>query len=162
MRANEESREGAEQLFHAPVHRIDRFSRDESSTDAALIAHDGQGQSRLAQAIEQCARVGRRLDALGIAVERDVDHDRLIAIEKHRTRFHWLGRRRDVDFGAGFDELAGFFGDALLSVFANVLGDLHRAEMRAAHGAEMRGLGAVLRQRFVVEFARGYRGRGRG
>src|ERR1017187_8496535 len=28
--------------------------------------------------------------------------------------------------------------------------------MRAAHGAEVRGLGAVLRQRFVVELARGH------
>jgi hypothetical protein len=40
-----------------------------------------------------------------------------------------------------------FLGDALFGgVFAHVLGDLHRAEVRAAHGAEMHGLRAFLRQ----------------
>jgi hypothetical protein len=45
--------------------------------------------------------------------------------------------------------------ELLTGVFAHVFGDFHAAEMRAAHGAEMRGLGAFLRQGFVVEFARG-------
>ena len=50
-----------------------------------------------------------------------------------------------------------FLGDALFGgVFADVFGDFHRAEVRAAHGAKVRGLGAVLRQRLVVEFARGH------
>jgi hypothetical protein len=50
-----------------------------------------------------------------------------------------------------------FFGDALLGgVFADVLGDFHGAEMRAAHRAKMRGLGAVLREGFVMKFARGH------
>jgi len=40
-------------------------------------------------------------------------------------------------------------------VFADVFGDLHRAKVRAAHGAEVRGLCAFLRQGFIVEFARG-------
>src|SRR4029434_541363 len=38
---------------------------------------------------------------------------------------------------------------------AHVLRDLHRAEMRAAHRAEMGLFRALLRQRLVVEFARG-------
>jgi hypothetical protein len=65
-----------------------------------------------------------------------------------------------------FLELAGFFfhsflqrsfvRDSLLySIFSHVFRYFHRAEVRAAHGAEVRGLGAFLRQRFVVEFARG-------
>ncbi len=49
-----------------------------------------------------------------------------------------------------------FLGDALFGgVFADVFGDLHRAEVRAAHGAEVGGLGAVLREGFVVELAGG-------
>jgi len=69
-----------------------------------------------------------------------------------RAFFHELFR---LLFHPLFQRL--FLGDALFgSVFADVLGDLHRAEMRAAHGAEVRGLGAVLRQGFVVELARGH------
>ena len=41
-------------------------------------------------------------------------------------------------------------------VFANVFGDLHGTEVRAAHAAEVGGLGAFLRKRFVVELARGF------
>ncbi len=49
-----------------------------------------------------------------------------------------------------------FLGEALFGgVFADVFGDLYRAEVRAAHGAEVRGLCAFLRQRLVVELARG-------
>src|SRR4029077_4367707 len=42
----------------------------------------------------------------------------------------------------------------LLGVFAHVLRDLHRAEMRTAHRAEVSELGALLRQRLVVELLR--------
>src|SRR5689334_3775241 len=38
---------------------------------------------------------------------------------------------------------------------ADVFGDLHGAELRAAHAAEMRALERVLRQRLVVHAARG-------
>ena len=41
-------------------------------------------------------------------------------------------------------------------VFADVLGDFHRAEVRAAHGAEVGGFRAVLGERFVVELAGGF------
>jgi phytoene/squalene synthetase len=47
--------------------------------------------------------------------------------------------------------VAGLFG----GVLAHVLADLHRAEMRAAHRAEVGGFRAVLRQGFVVELAGG-------
>src|SRR5947209_2339631 len=40
-------------------------------------------------------------------------------------------------------------------IIAHVLRDLHRAEFRAAHGAEVRDLVGVLGQRLVVVFARG-------
>jgi hypothetical protein len=40
---------------------------------------------------------------------------------------------------------------------AHFLGDLHRAEARPAHRAEVGDLGAVLRQRRVVVLARGLR-----
>src|SRR5439155_2989119 len=74
--------------------------------------------------------------------------------------------RFGIHFGALLDEFAGFFfqalGNCLLfgqplfgSIFADVLGDLHAAEMRAAHAAKMSELGAFLRQGFIVEFARG-------
>ena len=39
-------------------------------------------------------------------------------------------------------------------VVAHVLGDFHRAEVRAAHGAEVRALVRVLGHGFVVEVAR--------
>ncbi len=71
-----------------------------------------------------------------------------------------------VNFSAFFHKLVGFlfqtdleslfFGDFLFSsVFANVLCDFHAAEVRSAHRAEVRGLGAFLRQRLVVKLARG-------
>src|SRR5262249_9965847 len=41
------------------------------------------------------------------------------------------------------------------SIVAHVLRDLHRAELRAAHGAEMRHLVCFLRQRLVMIFTRG-------
>src|SRR6185503_9685352 len=76
--------------------------------------------------------------------------------------------RLAVNLRALLDELFAFFFHAFLErfffrhallggVFADVFGDFHGAEMRAAHGAEMRGLGAVLRERLIVEFARGHR-----
>jgi len=49
-----------------------------------------------------------------------------------------------------------FVGDALFGgVFADILSDFHRAEVRAAHGAEVRGLCAFLREGFVVKLACG-------
>src|SRR5258708_9231888 len=45
---------------------------------------------------------------------------------------------------------------------ADLVGDLHRAEMRAAHGAEVGLLGGGGGQRLVVEGARGGRGEGEG
>jgi len=48
------------------------------------------------------------------------------------------------------------FDNALLGgVFADVFRDFHRAEVWAGHGAEVRCLCGFLRQRLVVEFARG-------
>jgi hypothetical protein len=44
----------------------------------------------------------------------------------------------------------------LCSKFPNVLRDPHRTEVRAAHAAEMRGLGAFGGKSFVVELARGF------
>ncbi len=76
------------------------------------------------------------------------------------------GSRLRVNLGTLLDELTGLFfhallqglllGDALLGgVFADVFGDLHRAEVRTAHGTEVRGLCAFLWERLVVELARG-------
>src|SRR5262245_565021 len=67
-----------------------------------------------------------------------------------RAFFHKLLR---FFFHAAFE---GFFlGHALFGgVFADVFGDLHRTEMRAAHGAEVRGLRAFLQEGFVVELTR--------
>src|SRR2546425_5957543 len=59
-----------------------------------------------------------------------------------------------VELGALLHELHRFLLHALLDVIAHVLRDLHGAEVRAAHRAEVRHLGAVLRQRLVVEFLR--------
>src|SRR5690606_3147647 len=67
-----------------------------------------------------------------------------------------------VDLGALLDELNRLDLHALLEglglvqaflggVLAHVLGDLHRAEVRAAHRAEVRDLGRLLGQRLVVE-----------
>src|SRR5690606_17138769 len=52
----------------------------------------------------------------------------------------------------GFDGFGGVEA-VFVGVAADVVGDLHRAELRAAHGAEVRGLGAVLREGLVVVFA---------
>ena len=56
-----------------------------------------------------------------------------------------------VQIAALFDELFGLFRHAVGHKLADVLRDLHRAELRSAHAAEMRGLGALLGQGFVVE-----------
>src|SRR6185503_15642337 len=42
----------------------------------------------------------------------------------------------------------------LLRIVAHILRDLHGAEVRPAHRAEVRELGTVLRQRFIVKLAR--------
>src|ERR1044071_4613012 len=70
-----------------------------------------------------------------------------------------------VEFGAGGDELGGLllqpFGERGLlvelvfrGVVPDLLRDLHGAEVRAAHRAEVRELGALLRERLVVVLAR--------
>jgi hypothetical protein len=41
-------------------------------------------------------------------------------------------------------------------VFSNVVSNFHGTEMRPAHGAEVRGLRALLWQGFVVELAHGF------
>jgi hypothetical protein len=83
MRANEKAGEGTEQLFDAPIDRIDRFARKQSPPDSALIADNGEGQSGGAKPIEKRPRIGRRLDALGVAVKGHVDNDRFVAVEEN-------------------------------------------------------------------------------
>ena len=67
----------------------------------------------------------------------------------------------NINFGALLSELGGFFFKSTFNriffrqtllggVLPHVLGDLHRAEVRTAHGTEVRGLGAFLRQRLMV------------
>src|SRR5262245_25405753 len=74
---------------------------------------------------------------------------------------------RAVDLAAGTLELGGLVAKALGQrhglgghalpgrVVADLLRDLHRAELRPAHRAEVRELGPVGRQRLVVELACG-------
>src|SRR5438093_1649605 len=78
-----------------------------------------------------------------------------------------LGSRLPVDLASGRPELGGLLlesldhGRRLLAdttlrrVLADLLRDLHRAELRPAHRAEVGELGALGRQRLVVELARG-------
>src|SRR5436190_1625152 len=49
----------------------------------------------------------------------------------------------DIDLRAFLDELGRLLRHALLGILADLLRDLHRAELRAAHRAEVRGLRAV-------------------
>src|SRR5438093_2142108 len=56
-----------------------------------------------------------------------------------------------VQLATGILELVGFRGELL----ADLLGNLHRAELRTAHRAEVRELGAVGGQGLVVELLRG-------
>src|SRR5213593_2590463 len=74
--------------------------------------------------------------------------------------------RRDVELTAAPLELLRFLPESLRhggrlvadpvgpGVLPHVLGDLHRAEVRAAHGAEVGELGALGGERLVVEAAR--------
>src|SRR5262245_20879545 len=66
------------------------------------------------------------------------------------------GRRLHVDF-ALLAELDRHFFHAGCGVVAHLLGQLHGAELRPAHRAEVRHLGALGRQRLVVVRARGHR-----
>ena len=72
--------------------------------------------------------------------------------------------RRQIHLATLFTELSRLFVHAAferflfrdaqrVGVVADVLRDFHRAEMRAAHRTEVRGLCAFLRQRLVVEFS---------
>src|SRR3972149_6195989 len=74
-----------------------------------------------------------------------------------------------VNLGPAFFELLGLFLEALLQrprlvqallrrVLAHVLGDLHRADVGAAHRAKVGELGALSGEGLVVEGARGLRG----
>src|SRR6202011_6293257 len=74
--------------------------------------------------------------------------------------------RLRVNFRTGLLELSCFlfqpdlkrllFGNFLFGgEFPNVFGYLHRAKVRAAHGAEVRGLRSFLRQRYIMKLARG-------
>jgi hypothetical protein len=83
VRADEESLERPEQFLNAPVDGVDLLSGNKTPANAALIAYDRERQTRRAQAIEQHARVRRRLDAIRIAVEGHVDDDRLVPIEEY-------------------------------------------------------------------------------
>src|SRR2546421_12050174 len=61
-----------------------------------------------------------------------------------------------VEVLAGRSDLRGFRGHTRIDLgfggeLANFAGQLHRAELRSAHRAEVRELGAVGRQRLVVE-----------
>src|SRR4029077_2894309 len=62
-----------------------------------------------------------------------------------------LLRHRGADVGGGQRVVLAFGG------VADLLADLHRAEFRSAHRAEMRNLGAIGRERLVVEGLRGFR-----
>src|SRR6202011_1776324 len=66
-------------------------------------------------------------------------------------------RRLNVYFGAFCQEFRRLLRHAALAlgVVAHVLRDLHGAEMRPAHRAEVRDLRAVRGQRLVVELLRG-------
>src|SRR2546426_4001282 len=64
-----------------------------------------------------------------------------------------------VDFASSLHKLAGLFRHSLLLFRravrgANLFCNLHRTELRPAHGAEVGGLGGFMRQCFVVIFAR--------
>src|SRR5207248_5671018 len=56
-----------------------------------------------------------------------------------------------VELGALFEEFLRLLGHARFGVFADLLGNFHRAEFRAAHRAEMRELRALGRQRLVMK-----------
>src|ERR1051326_771905 len=79
---------------------------------------------------------------------------------------HVSGLRFDVNLCAVCDEFLGFFFEPfsqciflfyplLCCIFANVFRDSHRAEMRAAHTAEMGQLRAILRQGFIMKLTGG-------
>jgi hypothetical protein len=78
-------------------------------------------------------------------------HPRSLSLRLCAFALKRISRLR-VKFVSIFSKLFGFFlhallqrlflGDALFGgVFADVFGDLHRAEMRTAHRAEVRGSG---------------------
>src|SRR5262245_20915059 len=79
-----------------------------------------------------------------------------------------LGRslKFGVELPAGLDELPGLLLHPFLerlvlghplfcSIFADVLGDFHRTEVRPAHRAEVRRLSPFLRQGLIVELTGG-------
>ena len=69
--------------------------------------------------------------------------------------------RSDIDLLAHGVKFVRYLGHSSLLVIQRrriipyILRDLHRAELRAAHGAEVRHLVRFLRQRLVVIFTRG-------
>src|SRR5437773_1992818 len=101
------------------------------------------------------------------ARRRDRSGSSLGAWARHRAPTPLARSGLAVDLAAALPELLrllaqplrehdGLGGHALLrGVFPHFLRDLHRAELRAAHRAEVRDLRALGGQRLVVELARG-------
>ena len=78
-------------------------------------------------------------------------------------RYGRVPRRVDKLFGFFFHPLFQriFLRDALFCrILPHVLRYFHAAKVRAAHGAEVRGLRSFLRQRLVVKFSGRHRVKG--
>src|ERR1041385_2380853 len=73
------------------------------------------------------------------------------SIRREVKIFPPISRTSNIELTAFLRELLRL----LVHRVPHVLRDLHRAEVRPAHGAEVRGLGPLGRQRRVVELLRG-------
>ena len=94
VRTNKETGERPEQLVDAAIDRVDLLERNVSAADSALIADDRQRQARRPQPVERRTHVRFGNNAIGIAVERNVDDQRFVAVEHDRGDVTKLGRKR--------------------------------------------------------------------
>ena len=120
---------------------------------------DVAGHSRL-RVIVHGHRTGKHVrDPGALESSRNIPEHIQFVLHRRRKVLFWR-----VDCGAFFHELGAFLfqaafegflvGEALFGgVFADVFGDFHAAEVRAAHAAKVGGFGAFLGEGFVVEFA---------
>src|SRR5262245_35941208 len=101
-----------------------------------------------------------RLAAGGVCAAMDASAATSVRATGQRAERTVTGRASvlfQVDRSAVRAKLGGLLVHALARALADLLRQLHAAELRAAHRAEMRQLGAFGRQGFVVERARRHR-----
>ena len=143
-------------VMSATISEIIATLKNEYSVTSIVVTHDRALALNpdLAEAWSDrgviLARLNRAEDALA-------SYDRALALRPDYARALSNRGAALADLGRLQAALDSHDRAGALGIFAHVLGNFHRAEMRSAHRAEVRDLRALRGQGLVVEVARGHR-----